>query len=90
MFFNVYGRRLPDSDEIARNLIQLAEEDQGRLRRLAIRARGGRGCLFDLGACHPRWWISPVCFSGVMVLGFLMRDWSWRTLDQVLTLIGFY
>ena len=90
MFFNVYGRRLPDPQEIARNLIQLADEDHGRIRRLAIRADGGRTCLFGFGASHPRWWVSPVCFSGLMAAGFWMRDWSWHTLDLLLTQIGFY
>ena len=87
--FNVYGRKLPDPQEITRNLIQLAHEDQGRVRRLAIRSHGNRTCLFGFGSSSGRWWISPVCFSGLMILGFLIRDWSWRTIDLLLTRIGF-
>lgn len=88
--FNVYGRKLPDPQEIAHNLIQLANEDQGRMRRLALRSHGSRACLFGFGSAAGRWWISPVCFSGLMIAGFLMRDWSWHTLDLLLTRIGFY
>jgi len=86
--FNIYGRKLPDPEQIARNLVQLAEEDSGRARRLRFR-RGAARCLFAFGASNPRWWVSPLCCTSALMVGFLMRDWSWRVLDVMLTRIGF-
>lgn len=89
--FNIYGRRLPDADQIARNLVQLAEEDRGRARRMALRAQsGGRSCLFAFGTVSPNWWVSPLACSSLLAIGFLTRDWSWQILDHVLVQMGFY
>ncbi len=89
--FNVYGRKLPDPNQIARNLAQLREEDRRRAQRLALRGvYEPTTCMFPLGSCHPRWWISPVCVSTLLLIGFLARDWSWHALDMMLTRMGFY
>lgn len=85
--FNIYGRRLPDSEQIARNLVQLAEEDRRRARRLALRSQ--RGGTFALGTANTNWWVSPLCCSSLLAIGFLTRDWSWRILDHVLVQMGF-
>jgi len=88
--FNIYGRKLPYSDEIALNLIQLAEEDGGRLRRIAIRAgHEPHTCMFGFGKSSPRWWISPVCVSTLLLVGYMTKDWSWQNLDLMLTRMGF-
>ncbi|MCG8509071.1 MAG: hypothetical protein MI741_07560 [Rhodospirillales bacterium] len=90
--FNIYGRKLPDPDQIARNIVQLRNEDMARARRLAIRRnRDFVSCFFPLGnSSNPRWWISPVCTSTVLMIGYMTRDWSWDALDKVLLSMGFY
>ena len=89
--FNIYGRKLPDPNQIARNLVQLAEEDRNRVRRLALRGTyEPTTCMFRFGTSHPRWWVSPVFGSTLLLIGFLAKDWSWQTLDLMLTRMGFY
>ncbi len=88
--FNIYGRKLPDAGQIARNLIQLAEEDGGRMRRIALRAgHEPHTCMFGFGKSGSRWWVSPFCFSTLLFVGYLTKDWSWMNLDLMLTRLGF-
>ena len=87
---NVYGRRIPEQIEIARNLAQLVKEDEGRARRIALRRRGtDRRYYHRMGPVSHRWWVSPVCALTVMVFGYLTKDWSWHALDAFLTGLGF-
>ena len=90
--FNVYGRKLPDPNQIARNLAQLREEDRRRVHRLALRGvYEPTTCLFPLGtSSHRRWWVSPVCVTTLLLIGFLAKDWSRHALDMMLTQMGFY
>ncbi len=89
--FNIYGRKLPDPNQIALNLVQLAEEDRRRVQRLALRGTyEPTTCMFRFGSSHARWWISPVCTSTLLLIAFLAKDWSWNALDMMLTRLGFY
>jgi hypothetical protein len=89
--FNIYGRKLPDPDQIAHNIVQLRDEDVRRARRIAIRRnRDFASCFFPLGGCNSRWWISPACTSTVLSVGYMTRDWSWNALDLLLVSMGFY
>ncbi len=88
--FNIYGRILPDPEQLARNLIQLAEEDSGRLRRIELRAgHEPHDCMFRLGKSSRHWWISPTFASTILFVGYLTKEWSWQTLDMALTRLGF-
>ena len=90
VMFNIYGRKLPDPEEITRNLAQIEEEDTGRLRRISLRQRwSGRRRTFEFGRSSRRWWISPVFGSALLVVGFVTKDWSWQALDLLLTRLGF-
>ena len=85
-----------DPGVLARNLRQLADEQEGRLRRMTIRnQRNGRGWFtswFRGGLPKPSggrlWWLAPASWAVVFSIGFFVTDQIWDAFGQFLGRLG--
>ena len=84
-----------DPDVLTRNLLQLADEQEGRLRRIAIRNRRNNLGWFDSWfQLRPApgdvrfWWLAPASWAVVFSIGFLVTDWFWDAFGQFLGRLG--
>ena len=84
-----------DPDVLARGLQQLADEQEGRLRRIAIRnQRNDLGWFTSWILRRPApsgarfWWLAPASWAVVFSVGFFVTDWFWDAFDQFLGRLG--
>lgn len=84
-----------DPEILARNLLQLADEKESRLRRIAIRSRRNKLGWFDswFQFRPPRadvryWWLAPASWAVVFSIGFFVTDWFWDAFGQFLGRLG--
>jgi len=84
-----------DQNDLADNLQQLADEHEGRLRRIAIRHqqndRGWFASWFRLPPARSGvrlWWVAPASWAVVFSIGFFFTDWIWDAFGQFLGHLG--
>ena len=79
------------ASRLMRNLQQLAEEAEGRRRRITIRRRPGaavRQWRGPLGIRTPIWWLGPVAWAAVFATGSMVFDPMLDVIDHYLATMG--
>ncbi len=71
-------------EELAHNLQQLAEEREGRERRITLRRTHARPRRLRRVARRASfWWISPLSWTAALMLGYVFSERIWGAMDAV-------